>query len=474
MAAGRLLGQLNRATDANDNPLSGAKLYVYEAGTSTLATVYTTSALSTPLSNPVVADSAGLLSPIWADDAEAFDVHLKTSADVSVQPLIENVVPVGAVQDDTAASASTSADLIARAKANGIQINGNMVVSQERGSTASAGLTGGNNAYIGDQWVVVCTGPTVTGQLVATPFPSYPEIQSGLQIKCTVAKASLAAGDRVRLYQPFEGHQATQLAFGTSRKRPVAIGFLVRPSIDIVGYVKIGNAAGNRSCIKRFSAQANTDTLVRFEGSTVFPGCPDGVWPTGNALNMSVQWCFGAGTTFQGAADTWVSADISAGADVTNLCAVVDTTVNIGAVLILPNDQLPTATDWVLGFRSFDAELTACRRYWRKSFNYATAPASNLGLGDVDYYAFPAPVAGANAELSNTYPFDRAMRIGPTMTLYNPSAANSQIRDSTAAADCSASTVSSAEGGFRVSCTGNAGTAEGNLLVFQWKADARL
>jgi hypothetical protein len=61
------------------------------------------------------------------------------------------------------------------------------------------------------------------------------------------------------------------------------------------------------------------------------------------------------------------------------------------------------------------------------------------------------------------------------MTILNPSVANGQVRDETAAADCSATaTVNIGAKGFNVTATGNAATVVGGLLGFHWVADARL
>lgn len=65
--AAALLTDLSRATDPNGSPLSGAKYYFYATGTSTPLSVYTTAALTTPHSNPVVADAGGKFPPIFLD-----------------------------------------------------------------------------------------------------------------------------------------------------------------------------------------------------------------------------------------------------------------------------------------------------------------------------------------------------------------------------------------------------------------------
>lgn len=68
-----------QALDANGDPYSGAKLYFYRTGTSTLLDTYTTSALTTANSNPVVADSAGRFGPIYLGTSYDYKAILTTS-----------------------------------------------------------------------------------------------------------------------------------------------------------------------------------------------------------------------------------------------------------------------------------------------------------------------------------------------------------------------------------------------------------
>lgn len=53
---------------------SGAKLFIYSSGTTTPVTIYSDSALATPLSNPVIADSFGVFPDVYYDDALAVRV----------------------------------------------------------------------------------------------------------------------------------------------------------------------------------------------------------------------------------------------------------------------------------------------------------------------------------------------------------------------------------------------------------------
>lgn len=72
-----------RATDSNGDNLSAAKLYFYLTGTTTPQSVYTTEALDTAHSNPVVADSGGKFAAIYLDPAKTYRAVLKTSDDVT-------------------------------------------------------------------------------------------------------------------------------------------------------------------------------------------------------------------------------------------------------------------------------------------------------------------------------------------------------------------------------------------------------
>lgn len=68
-----------RATDSDNNPLPGAKLYFYTTGTTTPEDVYTTSALSVAHSNPVEADSAGNFPAIYLDPLVSYRAVCKNS-----------------------------------------------------------------------------------------------------------------------------------------------------------------------------------------------------------------------------------------------------------------------------------------------------------------------------------------------------------------------------------------------------------
>ena len=69
--------------DSDGVAVSGAKVYTYEAGTTTNATTYTTSALNVANANPIVADSAGRYVAYLAA-GQNLRFIIKTSADVTI------------------------------------------------------------------------------------------------------------------------------------------------------------------------------------------------------------------------------------------------------------------------------------------------------------------------------------------------------------------------------------------------------
>lgn len=86
--------------DDNGNPISGAKLYAYEAGTTTPQDVYSDAALSTAISQPVVADSAGRFEDMYLATSD-YKFVLKDASDVTIW-----------TQDDYTPPASGSTNLL--------------------------------------------------------------------------------------------------------------------------------------------------------------------------------------------------------------------------------------------------------------------------------------------------------------------------------------------------------------------------
>jgi len=170
--------------------------------------------------------------------------------------------------------------------------------------------------------------------------------------------------------------------------------------------------------------------------------------------------------------------DPQAGTDTSaTFFAIVVGTGSIGAgnvvrfdwISLVPGD-IPTPP----GVESRSTVQYDCGRYYQKSFLLSTVPAQNVGAttGEEE---FPAVTATTGVQTSPFVKFGPRMRATPTITLYNPAAANAQVRNLVRSEDCSASVASGAtERGFYLGATGSASTAVSDNLAVHWTADARL
>jgi len=79
--------------------LAGAKLFAYASTTTTKQDTYTTAAVDTENTNPLVADSNGRFSPIWLDPALAYTFVLAPSTDSD--PPVAAIYTVDGVTEDS-------------------------------------------------------------------------------------------------------------------------------------------------------------------------------------------------------------------------------------------------------------------------------------------------------------------------------------------------------------------------------------
>lgn len=85
-------------TDSSGNPLSGGKLYSYEAGTTTPKATYTTAAATVENANPVILDSAGTAT-IFIDGSYRFDLYDANDVLIESTDNVTNFTTTGAEED---------------------------------------------------------------------------------------------------------------------------------------------------------------------------------------------------------------------------------------------------------------------------------------------------------------------------------------------------------------------------------------
>jgi hypothetical protein len=352
-------------------------------------------------------DAAPLMDDIAAPGVSAFfargdhvhpsDTSKASTAAVSAE-IATKAVRYDAAQVITEAQQTTARKNIYAAPFdalayNGLQINGSMAVSQDKGGATSTFVNSGG--YVVDGFVYEMVGSSASINCLQQANSSVPGFQYLLTMACTVANPLSAAGDRQVFSQPIEGYRWSRLGYGAITAQSVTIGFWISPNISGTMAVSIRNTTQDRCYVVDVPVTAGS---FQFKTVTI-PGCGDGAWNSTNGLGAFVSFCFGSGSTRKVAPNTWVAAGGIATANTTNFYAAPGTIYMTG-VVVLPGIEAPTTTRSPLIMRPYDQELVTCKRYWRR----------------------PAPTVGTAEQTTffNTVIQHEGMRAMPALTIKQP------------------------------------------------------
>lgn len=172
-----------RALDSNGDPLPGALLYAYQAGTTTPQDTFSDSALATANANPVVADAGGLFGDIFLSST-TYKFVLKDSGGSTIKTW-DNYdaafAVLGATQAQVDARTATDVYLAPSTVADGLGLQGAAIA-------AASTLT---LPTVGDYFSVTGTGVTITalsertaGRKVTLRFAASNTIQNSASLLC--------------------------------------------------------------------------------------------------------------------------------------------------------------------------------------------------------------------------------------------------------------------------------------------------
>lgn len=335
--------------------------------------------------------------------------------------------------------------------------NGGFMFAQRQAPGTLTTYNSTLRTYAADRWAAVNENASLQYQRVDTS--SSPE--TGLAARFYGRYKKITNAGKFIVSQVIEGVDAQTL-----RGRNVRFQARLRCSV--------ASSMTVRMALLQLTSAGTVDTVPASIASAFGAAATDPTWGTNLSaitpnLTESTGTISGAGITCA-TTTSWqrFSATFTVPSSCKNLVVVIFThnqpaandELNIAEAGLYDGEQI---MDW--SPRPLQQELALCQRYYCKTFNVDTAPATNIGVNTGEF-RFQAGKAAATAELSPTVFFPVPMRQAPgTVTLYNPAAANAQVRDITGAVDCSASAVAGAtERGAYVSATGNAATAVGNHL----------
>jgi uncharacterized protein (DUF2147 family) len=335
-----------------------------------------------------------------------------------------------------------------------------MVIDQRNAGAAVAGNPGG---YAVDRFVgnlSISTGSTFQQSTTApTGFVN--------SLKVTIGTGgTVVAGSICRIYQAIEGFNVSDLNWGTANASSVALSFVAQSSVTGTFSGGIYNGAANRTYV--FTYTVNTANAFEYK-TIIIPGDTTGTWATNNTVGMYVNFDLGSGSTYQGTAGTW-----AAGAAWATSGAVKLATTS-GATFYVTGVQLEKGTQATsFDYRPYGTELALCQRYYELTFPIGTAPAQNTAATNALRISQTA-AAGAPCR-GFTWLFKTTKRNTPaTITSYNPSAANANVRNNSRSNDATISNIAALNTmGIVFTFTASTGSAVGDDNAVGFSADAEL
>ena len=340
-------------------------------------------------------------------------------------------------------------------------LNSDMRIDQ-RNAGASVTVNTAAGIYTIDRWLG--RAPNSAGVFTVQQSATAP---TGFRnsLLCTVTTTATPSGtDNYFLQQRIEGFNVADLMLGTATAQTFTVSFWVRSSVTGTFGASVGNNVDQSYPFSFTINAANT-----FEQKTVtIPGSTSGTWNTTTGIGLLLHFSLGAGSSNLGTANTWGNYPYAPTGS-TNLISTS------GATFYITGVQLEAGTvASPFERRDYGRELMMCQRYFCKSFATETAPAQNAGLLGSVYFAQPTSASTAQTVTGVRFPV--TMRDAPaTVTIFNPSATNGQIRAVTGA-DWSSTTLASATGqnGFGLFSTSPGGVGAGAAAAYHYTASAEL
>jgi len=254
-------------------------------------------------------------------------------------------------------------------------INGAMVIDQR---SAGASVTPTSNGYYScDRWQVQLSQASKfslqqNAGAVTPPvgFTKYLGITS-------LSAYSVGAGDFFNTRTQVEGFNIGDLAWGTASAAPVTLSFWVRSSLTGTFGGALGNGGGTRGYPFTYTiSAANT-----WEQKTItVAGDTTGTWATDNSSGLIVYFGLGVGSTYSGTAGAWAGSQFMSATGATSVVGTNGATFYITGVQ-LEKGSVATSFD----YRPYGTELQLCQRYYEKSYDQGTAPATNTTTGTFNF-----------------------------------------------------------------------------------------
>jgi len=345
-----------------------------------------------------------------------------------------------------------------------ILYNGAMQISQRQ--TSVAGIGASNGYFTVDRWDCEVTG--LAGRFTMAQVSGGPLAEAGisdcLQVSCSTADTSVAAGEYFFLRQGLEGQDVQHIKKGTAAAEQLTLSFWVKGNAAATYAAALFDNDNNRQISKTFAVTTSWSKIT-----LTYPADTTGAFGDDNSNSLSVHFWLHAGTNFtSGTLETaWAgttNANRAAG-----ISSFLDATSRTFFLTGVQLELGPTATEY--DHRTYGDELARCQRYYQKSYTRTEFPGGDHWLGLVN------GVNGVDGNQITGIQFTTNMRAAPTMrewskvgtaaTLCNTSGTDVSINVGTWGA------TGPMETQFRC-MVGGGGLTAGTVYCYHWDADSEL
>lgn len=338
-------------------------------------------------------------------------------------------------------------------------INGDMRISQ-RGTTFTGVTT--NGTYTLDRWRWTSAATTAVHTITQdTDVPTFAQagyfFQNSLRLNLTTADTSIAAADSVLEEQVIEGYNFANIA-----QKTFTLSFWVKATLAGIYCVAFRNTGADRSYVAEYTISGSN--TWEYKTITVTPSPTAGTWNYTNGVGLRVGFTLAGGSTLLTTPGSWQTGNFVATTNQVNGVNTGATDFRITGVMVSEGPLV------VVPFKMFsedeEGELSACQRYYEKTYNQGTAPGTATTTGAIIFR--PA----ATGTWTETVTHRVLKRISGSPVVYNTnSGATGSFRDNSGAAD-KAMGISVTEWG--VNLESSVSLAAGNQHTGHWTVDAEL
>jgi hypothetical protein len=309
----------------------------------------------------------------------------------------------GTVADNTVA--------LDRPNSKPLIINGGMTVAQ-RGATTGITTTGGYTKL--DRIRADIRGGFGVDVAQSTDVPTGKGFSKSLKLDVTTADTTPDANGLLLLGYHFEGQDLQLLKYGSSDAETTTVAF----------YIK-SNKTGTFQLNLRMEDDFHVGSLVTISSADTweqkvvdFPANTSNAIDNDNTEGMRIQFFFDAGSDSEGGGvpSTWQSTSdatksyngsIDLGDNTANEVLITGLQFEVGT---FDANSLPS-----FQHESFGDSVIRCQRYYQKSYDHGTAPASATFNG----MKFYNTISSGTGNIGGSCDLKVSMRAAPTVTFYD-------------------------------------------------------